>query len=103
MGDPAYEREREAQRAREIDAYAKREGARLAEQHGAERRECGERSDKEPYIGAAADWVRSCSTWGAPDRVFTTENAGGVRRQWLYKNRGTLFFDSSGRLDFISR
>jgi hypothetical protein len=103
MGDPAYEREREAQRAREIDAYAKREGARSAERRDADRRECGDRADKEPYIGAPADWIRFCSTWGAPDRVFTTENARGMNRQWLYNHRGTLFLDSSDRVDFISR
>lgn len=98
IGDPAYEREKEAQRRKDLEEFGKRAGKRVGEDKAALRARCGEVGEAEPYIGASAEWVRTCSTWGEPSRVNTTANANGAIQQWVYRHRGYLYFDHQQRL-----
>lgn len=98
IGDPAYERAKEAQRRKDLEEYGKRAGKSLGEDRAALFARCGDAGEGAPYLGAKAEWVRTCSTWGAPSRVSATANAHGVTEQWTYRNRGYLYFDREGRL-----
>ncbi|CAH1210319.1 hypothetical protein PAECIP111893_03198 [Paenibacillus plantiphilus] len=46
----------------------------------------------DPQIGMTAQEVEN-STWGAPDRIHTTESKYGTREQWAYDNRGYIYFE----------
>lgn len=102
IGDPDYERAREQQRARELDAYAKGAGAALAARTEARTKACGANADSEPFIGAAAEWVRTCSAWGSPTGVSTTQTSHGTTQRWTYP-QATIFFDPGGRVAAIVR
>lgn len=103
IGDPAYEEARAKARASEIDSYAKREGAVLQARRSAQVEACGERIDRKPFVGATLEWVRDCSDWGRPDRIYTAETAFGVTQQWQYSHRASLFFDTKGKLTAIAQ
>ena len=90
MGDPEYERKREAERARAIDQYGKEAGADLRARVDLAIKECGTEPPT-PYIGASAAWIRSCSSWGAPNGINTTTTANGKSEQWVYRHRGNLY------------
>lgn len=99
MGDPAYEKAREAERSKRIDEYAKTSGAALAADMQATETQCGKGST-EPRVGASAQWIRKCS-WGEPSAIKTMENKLGKSEQWRYKAKGTLYFDASGKVTTI--
>lgn len=46
----------------------------------------------EPAISMTADEVRS-STWGAPQKINTTETANGTHEQWVYEG-GYIYFEN---------
>jgi hypothetical protein len=91
MGDPAYEKAREIERRREIDAYAKRAGQALSEDQAKLKARCGERGQADPYIGAPASWVKTCSTWGKPNHIVRTQTGTDSTEMWSY-DRGHLYF-----------
>lgn len=99
IGDPAYEKAREAERSKRVDEYAKTSGAALAADVESTEIKCGKGS-LEPRVGASAQWIRKCS-WGQPSSVRTMENALGKSEQWGYKTKGTLYFDASGKVTTI--
>lgn len=98
MGDPDYEKAREAERLEQIEVYGRRAGRDLEESMAATRVRCGEKGEAQPYIGAPANWVRACSTWGAPSSISTTTTGGGERQMWVYRGRGYLYFDADMKL-----
>ena len=99
MGDPAYEKARELERAKQIDSDAKVRGAALAADLEATEAKCGKGS-LEPRVGSSADWIRKCS-WGEPNSVKSIETALGKSEHWRYKAKGTLYFDASGKVTTI--
>lgn len=107
IGEPAYEQAKEAQRRKDLEEFGRREGRRrqaaAQEEAKALARRCGEVGEAEPYIGARAEWVRACSTWGEPSRVNNTTTAHGSSQQWFYRYRGYLYFDAQARLVAIQK
>lgn len=107
IGDPAYEREKEAKRRKDLEEFGRRAGQqRAAEKAALEtalHARCGDAGEGEPFIGASAAWVRACSTWGEPSRVNSTTSAMGTTQQWVYRYRGHLYFDGRQRLVTIQR
>lgn len=98
IGDPAYEREKEAQRRRDLEEFGRRAGKRVGDAKAELQARCGSAGEGEPFIGAKAEWVRTCSTWGEPSSVNTTTTVNGSIQQWVYRHRGYLYFDRQERL-----
>ena len=46
-----------------------------------------------PTIGMTSAEVLA-STWGAPNKTNTTETAYGIHEQWVYNDRGYIYFDN---------
>lgn len=103
IGDPEYERQREAEIAARVKADTAAAGAQLREQVEAARRRCGDHGEGAPFVGATQEWVRNCSTWGNPTRVFRTDTAGGHLEAWDFGAGRTVFFDYAGRVTMIQR
>jgi hypothetical protein len=91
MGDPAYEQAREAKRRAAIDAWSKTAGRVLGEDMAQLKAQCGDRGHAEPYIGAPANWVKTCSTWGQPRHIVRTQTGADSTELWSY-DRGHLYF-----------
>lgn len=102
MGDEEYERQRAEVRSREIDAYAKSQGAALAASIAADTAKCGS-GTRDPHIGASAAWVTSCSTWGEPMTKNSTTTARGETQQWVYRNNRYLYFNAAQAVTAIQQ
>ena len=103
IGDPAYEAARDAERLRAIQAYGQQAGRELGEAMARDATECGPRGRAAPFVGATADWVRRCSTWGAPTSTLNTTTATGTTSMWTYRLQGFLFFDAAGRVRTVQQ
>lgn len=108
IGDPAYEKAREAQRLEDVRRFSEEAGKRGVEANELkraelERRGCGDRGDGPPYIGAPAHWVRTCSSWGSPSRVTSTTSTLGTSEVWWYRDGGTVFFDANQTVRLIQK
>jgi hypothetical protein len=53
-----------------------------------------------PAIGMSE--LEAMEEWCFPDHINTTQTASGTREQWVYPNRGYLYFEN-GRLVAIQR
>ena len=102
MGDEEYERKRAEVRSREIAEFGKSRGAALRASIEADNAKCGP-STHDPHVGASANWIRTCSNWGAPDGINSTTTALGETQQWVYRHRGYIYFDSKGVVTVIQR
>lgn len=102
MGNEEYERQRAEVRSREIDAYAKSQGAALAASIAADTAKCGS-GTREPHIGASAAWITSCSTWGEPMTKNSTTTANGETQQWVYRNNRYLYFNAAQAVTAIQQ
>ena len=59
-----------------------------------------DKGEGEPEIGMTAEEVTN-STWGNPDRKNIDEYEFGIHQQWVYENRGYIYFED-GKVTSIS-
>ncbi len=48
-------------------------------------------SEKQPQIGMSVSEVRQ-STWGYPDKINKNTYSWGTTEQWIYKDKGYIYF-----------
>ncbi len=74
-----------------IDKLKKEAQAKSDEEFKEQKSEQQENQNYDPKIGMTKEEIRN-SKWGEPDKINKDEYAWGTSEQWVYRNRGYIYF-----------